>query len=148
MNTPNIWRFFPNMEYQDFEKWGIALTMAIFCILGFYVFKKNCKLSQQSFLYICVCSAGICVMFLPGMHERYTALYCILAYIYYATYNRKKLFIAAGIDLLSCITYFQYLYNIDTLSLYPLFAVFNLSILLYIIYDTICVLKATDKSHC
>lgn len=141
MNTPNIWRFFPNMEYKDFYVWGIVLTMAIFCILGYIVFQRKYQLNMQAFLLICVCSAGICVMFLPGMHERYTVLYSILAYMYFIIYDRKKILLAVGIELITCITYFLYLYGLEVLPYYPLLAVINLSILFYLIYDALKVLK-------
>lgn len=141
MNTPNIWRFFPNMEYKDFYVWGIVLTMVIFCILGYIVFQRKYQLNMQAFLLICVCSAGICVMFLPGMHERYTVLYSILAYMYFIIYDRKKIILAVGIELITCITYFLYLYGLEVLPFYPLLAVINLSILFYLIYDALKVLK-------
>lgn len=144
MNMPNIWRFFPNLEYKDFYKWGIALTIAIFCILACIVFMNNYELDGQTFLMVCVCSAGICVMFLPGMHERYTALYCLLAYIYFVIYDRKKILLAVITDLITCITYFQYLYGLDVRSSYRVLAVINIGVLLFIIYDTIKVLR--DKN--
>lgn len=137
MNTPNIWRLFPNLEYEDFYKWGIALTIAIFCILAFIVFRNDYELDGQTFLMACVCSAGICVMFLPGMHERYTGLYCLLAYMYFLIYDRKKVLLAVIIDLITCMSYFLYLYGMDVLSSYRVLAVINLGVLLFIIYDTI-----------
>lgn len=141
MNTPNIWRLFPNKEYDDFYMWGIALTIAIFCILAFIVFKNNYQLDKQTFLLICVCSTGICVMFLPGMHERYTVLYSLLAYMYFIIYDRKKLLLAALIDLIVCMSYFLYLYGIDTRSIYPLLAVINISVLFYFVYEALRLLK-------
>ncbi len=144
MNTPNIWRFFPNTEYQDFYKWGIALTIAIFCILAFIVFKNGYRLDDQTFLMVCVCSCGICVMFLPGMHERYTALYCLLAYLYFLVYDRKRILLAAAIDLITCITYFLYLYGLEVLPYYPFLAIIQLGILMFIINDTLTVLR---KKH-
>lgn len=146
MNTPNIWRFFPNMEYDDFYKWGICLTMIIFMMLGFIVFKNNYQLSQKTFLLVSVCSAGICVMFLPGMHERYTALYCILAYIYFMIYDRKKVLLAVIADLITCMTYFLYLYGLEILNYYPLLAVVNLGILCYIIYYTLQTLRQEERN--
>lgn len=144
MNAPNLWRFFPNMEFNDFYHWGIALTMLIFLILGFYVFKNNYQLTSQTFLLICLCSAGICVMVLPGMHERYTVLYVLLSYLYFLIYDRKKVFIAVILDLITCISLFWYLYGLDVLHWYPLLAIINLGILYYMIMYTLQKLKETS----
>ena len=81
------------------------------------------------------------MVFVSGMHERYTVLYSILAYMYFIIYDRKKILLAVGIELITCITYFLYLYGLEVLPFYPLLAVINLSILFYLIYDALKVLK-------
>lgn len=145
MNMPNLWRFFPNMEYDDFYLWGIALMIVIFLILALIVFQKNYQLSNQTFLLSCLCSCGICVMTLPGMHERYTALYVLLAYLYFLIYDHKKVFIPVLLDLITCITYFLYLYDLNVLPWYPLLAIINLGILYYIIVYTMRRLKIPNQ---
>ncbi len=84
------------------------------------VFHNDYKLDQQTFLMVCLCSTGICVMFLPGMHERYTVLYAAFAYIYFLVYERRKLVLACVIDLVTCVTYFYTLYGEDKLAVYLL----------------------------
>ena len=146
MNTPNIWRLFPNHYYEDFYKWGIWLTATIFLVLAYFVLKNNYILNKQTFLMVCLCSSGICVMFLPGMHERYTALFVLLAYLYFIIYDRRRILIPIALDLITCMTYCLYLYGLDFRSSYPLFAVINLGCLGYIIRITLGKLQETRES--
>lgn len=143
MNMPNLWRFFPK-EWNDFRFWGIALAMIIFLILAFIVFENHYQLTNQTFLLICLCSSGICVMILPGMHERYTALYVLLSYLYFMIYDWKKVLISVLLDLITCITYFHYLYDPEVLQWYPLLAIINLGILYYLIMYTLQKLKQSQ----
>lgn len=141
MNLPNIYRFFPNFNKDEFFMWGMVATALIFAALGAWVLYNKYVLSKRAILALCLCSTGICGMFLPALHERYLSLYAGFAYLYYLIYSKKKVVIAGIIDVLVCITYFFVLYDVDNLSKYQEFATVHLLLLCYIIYDATKVIK-------
>ncbi len=145
MNLPNLYRFFPNLNKDEFFTWGIFATTVIFAVLGLWVMNNKYYLSNQAILSLCLCSTGICGMFLPAFHERYLALYVAFAYLYCLIYDKKKTVIPGVLDVLCCITYFLYLYGVDKLADYPIFAAIHLLILFYFIYDATRIIRKTCK---
>ena len=145
MNLPNIYRFFPNQNKEEFFMWGIIATTIIFAVLGLWVMNNKYYLSNQAILSLALCSTGISGMFLPAFHERYLALYVAFAYLYCLIYDKKKTVIPGVLDVLCSATYFLYLYGANRLEDYPVFAAIHLLILFYFIYDATRIIKKTCR---
>lgn len=145
MNIPNIYSFFPN-EYTLFSSWGIVVTVTILSVLAFWVILGDYYLDNKAILGLCLCTTGICGMFLPAMHERYISLYVGVAYVYYLAYSKKKVVIAGVLDLIACITYFQFLFGRDYSSINCFAVLANYIILFYNINDVIAHIKSNCKS--
>ncbi len=141
MNLPNLYVFFPNQKKDIFFLWGIMATAAIFMILALWLIIAKYKLTDRAIVALCICSTGICNMFLPALHERYLVLYVAFTYLYCCIYQKKKLFIPGILDLLVCITYFYFLYGVDLTNLYPLIAAIHMTILSYMICDTTRIIR-------
>ncbi len=139
MNIPNIYRFLTDEGYNFFYSWGVAATMLIFCILAGVVFYRDYRIDERIFLIMCAVSAGICCMFLPEMHERYSVLFIMLSYLYFIVYDRRKVILAGILDGIATITYCHCLYGLDLIEHYKVFAVINLLILFYMIVETVIV---------
>ncbi len=147
MNLPNIYRYFPNQNKDDFFIWGLFATAAILLVLAYWLVEKNYKLSNSAILGLCMCSSGICGMFLPALHERYIALYVGFAYIYFLVFDKKKTVLAGILDTLVCITYFGFLYEgASHVAEYHYVAIVHLLILFYIIHEVVVMIKNTSAS--
>ena len=142
LNVPNIYTFFPN-AYNDFSTWGIIATAGILFVLALWAVIQNCELSNRAIVGLCMCTLGICGMFLPAMHERYITLYVGFVYIYYLIYSKKKVVIAGVLDMMVCMTYFWSLWGTEFPREFAV--VTHMGILFFIIYDVVKVIKE-DKS--
>ena len=147
----SIWAMLREKYRLAFVFLGIAFAFklqAIF-ILPAYVIYYFCSrkfpitrflyipLSGNTVLIMCAVSAGICCMFLPEMHERYSVLFIMLSYLYFIIYDRRKVILAGILDGIATITYCHCLYGLDLIEHYKVFAVINLLILFYMIVETI-----------
>ena len=145
MNLMNIYRFFPNLEKDDFFTWGIFATAIILFLLVLWFFERGYVLNNQIILGLFLVSAGVCGMFLPALHERYIVLYTGFLYLYYMIYSKKKVVLAGIVDTLVCVTYFYSLYGISRVEQYHWAAIANMLILFYVVYDITQTIKNTNK---
>ncbi|MBR2525473.1 hypothetical protein IKE67_03300, partial [bacterium] len=71
MNFPNIWTLVGN-NYESLKGFAIMLTLAI-CLAGIYTVINGIKKfeTNEQIINTCCWFLWTCLIFLPGMHERY-----------------------------------------------------------------------------
>lgn len=108
-NGTTFWLMF-HPDWNSMHLCAIAVTLLI---LGLFLYDFLCKgkvLKEdvESFLIVSIWSAWTCVLFLPGMHERYTYLADILLVVL-ALLRPQYRWYAVGCILISGMTYTNYL---------------------------------------
>lgn len=109
--------------------------------MGFITVYQNYTIDKEVFVLTCAISAGICCMFLPEMHERYSAPFITFSYLYFLTYKGKAIWKVVLLDFIAMITYFYCLYGLDMVERYRVFAVVDIIILLWMIKYALCLMK-------
>ena len=93
MNYPSFWTLFKGSRmdehYDAFSTVAVVLTLCVLLILVVIWIKKRVRLTLINSLSMAFLISYTCVMFLPGMHERYGFLYeifaLLIAFWYYKT---------------------------------------------------------------
>ena len=112
--------------YKSFSIVAICFTMCVLGAILFWAIKRNISLNYSNLIYLLHITVYTCILFLPSMHERYGYIYEMTA-ILLVFINKKTVFPALGLILLSCITYGWYLFNLQ-------YSVLILSLINVIIY--------------
>ena len=130
MDYPGIWNLM-KLSYDSDRWWCMGFTVLMLCGLMIWLYKRNVDIYGRHFLWCAFLLSYTCVLFLPGMRERYGFIYEILAVM-------LSLVTGAGwcavifTQLLSMKTYFNYLYyvplNMGFLSL------INTALYIFMIY--------------
>jgi len=110
-NYPSVWALFSDLSdnssrylLDNIKITTIILTFTILLIFMSILFIKKIDLNKKNSVYIAFIFIFTCVLFLPGMHERYGFAYEILAMII-AFMIPKTIPALLSITILSCITY-------------------------------------------
>lgn len=83
---------------------AILLTFAVLALLMVWIINKNISITAENALFISFIIVYTCVLFLPGMHERYGFLYEMLAIVIAIVYTKTVIPVALMYSL-TCITY-------------------------------------------
>ena len=114
MNTGGLYRLLRS-DYSALSQAAVFATMGFLVFMFAYIYNRREKVGDRElFLTAAVTSYG-CFLFLPAMHERYDYLAVVLATLYYAYYDRKKLYIPAAIVIVTSVMYHAYLFGGNTL---------------------------------
>lgn len=108
-NAPNFWTFFPHDTRFSFL--GISILVILFSFVLIICLQKKGELDNKDILWLFSMSAGLCFMFLPGMHERYCSLWMLFAYVYCLLCKKKGLILVFIMDIFTCMTYMSFLYS-------------------------------------
>ncbi len=136
LNYPSFWslvegtRSVERYNLLKFLAIGVTITLIAFIVL--YLWEKKIELDQKSIIYLAFLISFTCVLFLPAMHERYGYLYEILS-IVIALMLPKTAWLSLGLIGISCITYCNFLFNNQGISLIIL-TVVNLAIYMMYVY--------------
>lgn len=118
-NYPSFWTIVSDnvdnaedfvMYRQTMKTAAIVLTVAVLMLLMGYLMYKRVEVSGINVIYISFIFVYTCVMFLPGMHERYGFVYEILALVI-AFFVTKTIPLLAIMYSLTAITYGQCLFG-------------------------------------
>ncbi len=114
LNTGNIHRLFRS-DYAALSTAAILMT-AVFLVfwLG-YLYRYRERMGNERLLQLAGVTGYACFLFLPAMHERYDYLPLCLVTLYYAYYDRKRLFIPAMMTGVTTVMYCEYLFGGNTL---------------------------------
>lgn len=113
LNSASFWlMFFPN--WYSMRTCAIVVTMLVLGIFLYLFIGKGERLKGdfESFLILSIWSAWTCVLFLPGMHERYTYLVDVLLVVL-TLYRTKYWWYAMTFVVISGLTYTSYLTGVD-----------------------------------
>lgn len=115
-NYPSFWTIFSanndtRVAYcNDMKIAAIVLTVTVLLLLMIWFFSNNILIDGENILFVSFLIVFSCVLFLPGMHERYGYVYEILA-VAIAMLRKKTVPFAVGLLILSCLTYGGELFN-------------------------------------
>ncbi len=119
---PSFWVLFlqkeVSMYYYQLKPVAILLTVSILVLWMLYWFVKQIKLNTENIIGMALISVYTCVLFLPGMHERYGFVYEILALIY-VFYNSRSIWLLILLNILSLATYGHYLCWYEEIDMMP-----------------------------
>lgn len=133
---PNIWNIM-TVNYDFFASFAIVLTVVILGLSLLYILDKNLHFDSGVLsLYYLAWSIWTCVIFLPGMHERYSYLLSIVLLVILLATKQISILICFIIEQLCIIsTYMEFLYdngmNIRLVSLIYISIYLYFSIMLY-----------------
>lgn len=133
---PNIWNIIVG-EYQFFSIYAIILTIVILGLGLFYILENQLDLNNKELLLLYLAwSIWTCVIFLPGMHERYSYMLCIVLLICVIYTKCKGIFLCFFVEQICIIsTYMQFLYsdglNIKYVSLVYIGVYFYFSMIIH-----------------
>jgi len=108
-NAPNFWTFFPE-DAVRLSYFGIAILFVIFILFVVSILKREYSYTMADSIFLLMLWSGLCFCFLPGMHERYCSLWILLMYIYFAIFDVRRIYIPFVLDILTCTTFFVFLY--------------------------------------
>ena len=135
MNYPSFWLTLCTNPYTGYEEiWNVAMlsTIVILAILMVYWLYRKVEFTGKNLLYMGLLLIYTCILFMPGMHERYGYSYEILS-ILIAFLLPETIPLTVGLLGISMTTYGSYLYY-NALSQYPfalpLLSVINIGIYL------------------
>lgn len=150
-NYPSLWTVISdNIEnVEDFVMYrqtmrtvAILLTVAVLMLHMGYLLYKRIEVSGINVIYISFIFVFTCVMFLPGMHERYGFVYEILALII-AFAIPKTIPLLTVMYSLTAITYGHDLFGGPVVT--GTMGIINL--LIYVVYIIILFRKMTEESR-
>ena len=135
MNFPNLYLYFDdmNINLNIIGKIGIILTFFIFLSMLLYVLIKKVKIDNKKILLIGLWSIVISTYFLPHMHERYMYVAEILSVIYFMSYF-ESFCIPVVINLVSVISYFYVIFDIEIITLKNLSILYFIFVIIFSIY--------------
>jgi len=132
MNCANIYQFFPNANFELFNKLGFIFTFIVVLAISIYIGISKKKLNGDLIIEICILILLVIPYFLPQMHERYYFPAEILVVIY-AFYNWKYFYISLSLILVSLLSYGPFLLGKHIMDMKYLAVMIFLIILFFII---------------
>ncbi len=133
MNFPNLYIFIDNRFYEPMKLTGVAFTFIFTLVTGWWLSRKKYHYTFENMIQLAFLSAIVIPFILPGMHERYMYLGDILGVLYFFVL-RKKIYLPAGILLVSLYSYIRCSRFNDILPMEPAFFVY-LTIIIFTIID-------------
>lgn len=124
-NFPSIYNLLPN-EQQIFRTAGLLFTICALGIIAVYTLNTNKEYDSKDIIELGLITVIIITYFMPGMHDRYMYIADILSLIY-CICNKKRIFIAIGVNFMSFNSYIAYLFG------YPLIDIKIASLIQFII---------------
>ena len=108
-NAPNIWSVM-NIQYDDFWKIVIWITITIVSVITFYICTKKNKPSNGDYIKYIFMFSIIVPYLLPKMHERYFYMAEVMSILYWA-FNPKKWYFPLILQICSLSNYSNYLFG-------------------------------------
>ncbi|MDO4284167.1 MAG: hypothetical protein Q4C60_02425 [Eubacteriales bacterium] len=123
-NYPNVYQF-ALTDYATYSRPAILFTFAVMVCAAYYLFRHKRNIGGREILGLAVWFQWTCVMFLPAMHDRYDYPVMVLLTVYLFLFERKKIWMAFGMNLMAIEVYCNYLYDFTPLP-FVVLAAFNL----------------------
>lgn len=136
-NYPSFWLIFCNEDlgdsYEIAKNIAIIFTLSVLGMMMLYFIVNKIEMSKKHQLYIAFLLTYACVLFVPGMHERYGFSYDILAIIV-VVMNLKTIPLWGLLNLISLTTYGKYLFgNVYNVKIFAIINVANFVLYLIVL---------------
>lgn len=149
-NYPSVWSLFSDLKdvYRSIDFIGalkiaaVILAFVVLMLIMAYLIVKDVKIDNINTFLLSFVFVFTCVLFLPGMHERYGFLYEIIGIVLIFIIP-KTLWPLIVITALSCITYGISLFG--NISVTPIMGIAN--VLSYAFYLFLILKKAVNGSE-
>lgn len=113
LNYPSFWCIFNRtVSLETLEEPAVILTIALLGIFIYLWLKSENNMESKKMIYSAFLIAYTCVFFLPRMHERYGYMYEVLS-VPIAFTNKKTIPLCVVLNVISMITYAQFLYGTE-----------------------------------
>lgn len=150
-NYPSLWALFSDLSESDLSRVfinsskiaAIILTFIVLAVIMTVLFYRKIHLSEENIVNTAFIFVYTCVLFLPGMHERYGFLFEMLSLII-CFKNKKMIPASALLIMISCITYGSSLFEGHPIS--PYLAILNIMIYIYSLYLVLSQKSMTESS--
>lgn len=109
LNMPNLYEWFPE-QYDVFSSWAIMLFGSLMALSLLLMTVHKVTLRKEHYLPLGIWAILMANFFLPAMHERYLFAADVIVAIY-AFEKPKRLWLAFGVNLISLLAYFPYLFG-------------------------------------
>ena len=148
LNFPGIYNLFFDSSNiiqspgEYFSTFGVLMTITILAIITFIFMYKKIKINKEDIIILSLWSVILCTFLLPHMHDRYMYLADVLSIIY-VLLNKKKWYIALGVNFVSLYTYIAFLWGSTSVDITTI-TILNLAILLILtkeVYEKIVIRK-------
>lgn len=126
INNPNL----INTPIKEMSSVGIIVTLIIFMIIAFLVYKNKIKFNKESIIDFSLWSILICTFFLPQMHERYLFMGDIISLLYFIN-NKDKYYIPIIIEFISLNGYMYLLFSGFAVNLSLLSILYLVMLIIY-----------------
>jgi len=143
-NYPNLYILLKG-SYDDFHKLAIWLAISILGLMMIYIIYKKYTIHDSNIILLGTWCVFACIILLPSMHERYGILIDLLSVIY-CMVERRKIYMAIGINFVSLISYTPFLIG-DCVIPYQYLAIGNLLLFIFTTKDFIYQLKLDNQNQ-
>ncbi|MDR0219879.1 MAG: hypothetical protein LBI54_00550 [Lachnospiraceae bacterium] len=130
--------------YETLKHPALFVTLAVLALFVCAIWRFKETISKANMVYIGIWCIWTCLMFLPGMHERFSFPIEVLLTMFVLTRDVKKIWVVVGINMIAAITYSKYLFQANNIMYYIL-APFNVIIYFYVTYDLYRSLQAEAR---
>lgn len=137
MNYPNIYAMMftgnNTIHFASFRDATLFMTAIVMIIGLVFVFRyKPDFAKKECFLMGAIWGSYALLMFMPGMHERYSYVMDILLIIYAVT-QRKLIWVAVACNILTLRNYCTFLFEYEAIDI-KIAALINIAIFTYVTY--------------
>lgn len=150
-NYPSVWALFSDLSDSGLSASfinsskiaAILLAFIVLAIVMTVLFFKKTELTKENIIKISFVFVYTCVLFLPGMHERYGFLFEMLALII-CFFDKKAIPAAATLILISCYTYGSSLFEGHPVT--PILSAVNILVFLFFLFRIIASVCSDKES--
>jgi len=132
MNYASVWNLLPD-DYNLFKVVGVLFTLVLLGGFMYFIISKGYDLKGVTLIGAGLWIVYACVLFLPSMHDRYAYMADILSILYFV-FRRKKIIIPIGINFISLMSYFPFLFGLTVFD-YKILTIANLIIFGILTHD-------------
>jgi Predicted integral membrane protein len=132
---PNISYLLKNADAKIFTPVFLSLTIAVLFFGFAFMLYKNFQPKSKDIITIFLWCAYACVLFLPGMHERYGYLFEILSVVY-VVLNKKHWYLAVGANFIGFLAYFPFLFKTTQIN-FIFLSIVNICMFIFFSYQCV-----------
>ena len=142
---PNIYNWGFDDHYKLLSTAAVMVLAAILVVIAVFCYRFREKIDRNLVLYIAIWTAWTCVVFLPGMHERYDYAMLILLTPFAFMIRKKILPFMVIANICSFIVYGMTLFHAQDIFSIAFVSVFYVASYLFVTVDIVRLLYGGDE---